>query len=106
METHHDFFEWASQFGLDLKKVEATFPALTDRKKLAEWVDSPSNMLVLCEAHHRAKYEGIHEITYPAWLLQRYQGEEWVFIEQHQAPKPKIKLLALGDSFPRGPIAT
>jgi hypothetical protein len=48
METHHFRFEWASQFGLDLEKVAADFPDLTDRDKLAEWVDSEGNMLVLC----------------------------------------------------------
>lgn len=94
METHHYRFEWASQFGLDLAKVTADFPAITDREKLAEWVDSEGNMLVLCATHHRSKYEGIHEITYPAWLLQRYQGSEWVFIEQHAAPRAHTPLLA------------
>ncbi len=94
METHHYRFEWASQFGLDLTKVEADFPDLTDRAKLAEWVDSEGNMLVLCAVHHRAKYEGIHEITYPAWLLQRYQGAEFAFIEQHAAPRAHTPLLA------------
>lgn len=48
METHHFHFEWASQFGLDLKKVTADWPEITDRKSLAEWVDSEGNMLVLC----------------------------------------------------------
>jgi len=105
METHHYRFEWASQFGLDLSKVEADFPDLTDRVKLAEWVDGEGNMLVLCATHHRAKYEGIHEITYPAWLLQRYQGDEFVFIEQHVTPTAHTALLATGDPHPSGPAA-
>jgi hypothetical protein len=94
METHHFRFEWASQFGLDLAKVEADFPDLTDREKLAEWVDSEGNMLVLCAAHHRGKYTGIHEITYPAWLLQRYEGDEFTFIDQHKVPRAHTPLLA------------
>jgi hypothetical protein len=94
METHHYRFEWASQFGLDLAKVEADFPDLTDQAKLAEWVDSEGNMLVLCATHHRAQLEGIHMITYPAWLLQRYQGDEFAFIEQHVAPEAHTPLLA------------
>ena len=104
METHHYRFEWASQFGLSLAKVEADFPALTDRQKLAAWVDSEGNMLVLCAAHHRSKYEGIHEITYPAWLLQRYQGDDFVFIDQHSVPKAHTSLLANGDPHPTGPV--
>jgi hypothetical protein len=94
MESHHYRFEWASQFGLDLEKVVRDFPKLTDTAKLAEWVDSEGNMLVLCAVHHRSKYEGIHEITYPAWLLQRYQGDEFTFIEQHAAPRAHTPLLA------------
>lgn len=94
METHHYRFEWASQFGLDLEKVAADFPDLTDRTRLAEWVDSEGNMLVLCDAHHRGKHVGIHEISYPAWLLQRYQGPEFTFIDQHTVAKPHTPLLA------------
>lgn len=85
METHHAHFEWASQNGLDLAKVTADWPSITDRQKLAEWVDSEGNMLVLCAAHHRAQHTGIHMISYPAWLLQRYQGPSWIFIQQPTA---------------------
>jgi len=96
LETHHAHFEWASQNGLDLEKVTVDWPDLTDRQKLAEWVDSEANMLVLCAAHHRGKYTGIHEITYPAWLLQRYQGSEFTFIQQQLSttgPKAHTPLL-------------
>ena len=89
METHHFHFEWASQNGLDLTKVTADWPEITDRKALAEWVDSEGNMLVLCAAHHRGKYTGIHEITYPAWLLQRYESEDFTFISQASVPVAK-----------------
>jgi hypothetical protein len=82
LETHHAHFEWASQFGLDLAKVTADWPEITDRESLAKWVDGEGNMLVLCATHHRAQHEGIHMISYPAWLLQRYQGDGWTFIEQ------------------------
>ena len=103
LETHHYRFEWASQFGLDLTKVEADFPDLTDRAKLAEWVDSEGNMLVLCAAHHRGKLTGIHEISYPAWLLQRYEGADWSFIDQHTVPRAHTSLFANGDPHPAGP---
>ena len=82
METHHCHFEWAAQNGLNLAKVTADWPAITDRAKLAEWVDSEGNMLVLCATHHRAQHEGIHMISYPAWLLQRYEGVDFAFIQQ------------------------
>lgn len=99
METHHNHFEWASQFGLDLDKVVADWPEITDTEKLAEWVDSEGNMLVLCATHHRSKYEGIHEISYPAWVLQRYQGHDWTFIQQQLATVgPQAHTPLLGES--------
>lgn len=91
METHHAHFEWASQNGLDLDKVTADWPEITDRDKLAEWVDSEGNMLVLCAEHHRGQHTGIHSISYPAWLLQRYQGP-WVFIAQPRAHTPLLAI--------------
>jgi len=97
LETHHFHFEWASINGLDLGLVTKDWPALTDRKALADWVDGELNMLVLCAIHHRAQNEGIHEITYPAWLLQRYQGHDFTFIQQQLAttgPVAKVPLLA------------
>lgn len=42
---------------------------------------SPDNLWVLCNVHHRAKYLGIHEITYPIWSpmdLLRPDFEAWV----------------------------
>lgn len=93
METHHCFFEWAAQEGLDLEKVTADWPQITNRAALAEWVDSESNMLVLCADHHRGKYTGIHMIDYPIWQLQRYQGKDWTFIEQHPLHRAHTPLL-------------
>jgi len=90
METHHAHFEWASQNGLDLKKVTADWPAISDRVSLAQWVDSEANMLVLCADHHRGQHTGIHMISYPAWLLQRYQGD-FTFIQQPAAHTPLLK---------------
>lgn len=87
METHHYHFEWASQNGLDLAKVTADWPQITDRQRLAEWIDSEGNMLVLCAAHHRGQHTGIHMISYPAWLLQRYQATDaFTFIDQSSVP--------------------
>jgi hypothetical protein len=94
METHHAHFEWASQNGLDLEKVTMDWPEITDRAKLAEWVDSEQNMLCLCAAHHRCSFRGIHSISYPAWLLQRYQGEAFTFIDQ--SPTARVPLNASG----------
>ena len=82
METHHAHVEWAAAAGVDLTKIVQDFPDITDEKALRKWLDSEGNMLVLCDKHHRGPHTGIHMITYPAWLLQRYQGTGFTFIPQ------------------------
>src|SRR2546428_7058094 len=38
------------------------------QKQILDWVDHhEDNLWVLCDVHHRAKYLGIHEITFPIW---------------------------------------
>ena len=80
METHHAHVEWAAVNGIDLDLIIRDFPEIRDTVTLRHWLDSEGNMLVLCEQHHRGSRTGIHSITYPAWLLQRYQGKSWTFI--------------------------
>lgn len=83
METHHAELEWAAEraFADDpgmLDKLVADLHArITSATPaaLAEFLDSEGNMLVLCAAHHRGPYTGIHSITYPIWKLQRYQHD-------------------------------
>jgi len=83
METHHHVIEWALADAIDVKKFNAIIlphlkhlrPDKPEYKKAAftqddmiAWVDhSEDNLWVLCDIHHRARYLGIHEITYPIW---------------------------------------
>ena len=46
---------------------EATEPALRN------WLDSEANLFVLCEKDHRGGQHGVHMITMPAWIAQRYK---------------------------------
>ena len=83
LETHHDELEWAAANGVDLQKITIDFEEIMDnRSKLRQWLDSEGNMLVLCATHHRGGKTGIHMISYPAWKLQRWQGQDWTFIIQ------------------------
>ena len=82
METHHHVIEWALANAIDAKRFNAILrPNLAYRhpdnpvyrsdmseQDIKDWVDhSPDNLWVLCDVHHRAKYFGIHESTYPIW---------------------------------------
>lgn len=69
METHHWHVEWALANRIDIDAIVRDFP---DAKDFRHWLDSEGNMLVLCSEHHRHGLAGIHEITYPAWVAQRW----------------------------------
>ncbi len=107
METHHHIIEWALQNAVDVKKFNKTLrPHLAAKhpnrkeyqkdfteKQIRDWVDhSEDNLWVLCDVHHRAKYLGIHEITYPIWApfnLLRDDFEAWVKKEINRIRKQK-----------------
>jgi hypothetical protein len=83
METHHHIIEWALANAIDTDKFnKIMLPNLKHRHpdnplyqksglakdEVSAWVDhSPDNLWVLCDVHHRAKWFGIHSITYPIW---------------------------------------
>ncbi|HZC80160.1 MAG TPA: hypothetical protein VE222_00325 [Nitrospiraceae bacterium] len=96
METHHHVIEWSLANAIDVNKFNTLLlPFLKRRhpkrpeynknfseKEVRNWVDHhEDNLWVLCDVHHRAKYFGIHEITYPIWGpadLLRDDFEEYV----------------------------
>jgi hypothetical protein len=82
METHHHIIEWALANAIDVDRFNKTLrPNLARRHKdeplymktmsaqeIHDWVDhSADNLWVLCDVHHRHKYLGIHQISYPIW---------------------------------------
>ena len=96
METHHHVIEWALANAIDADRFnKALRPNLAHRyptEKLYQkdmmdadvkaWVDhSEHNLWILCDVHHRHKFLGIHEISYPIWCPQdmlRADFEEYV----------------------------
>jgi hypothetical protein len=87
METHHHIVEWALANAIDVEHFnKAIRPNLAhrhqndpewhyeqpfDQSKVRDWVDhSEHNLWVLCDVHHRHKYLGIHELSYPIWCPQ------------------------------------
>jgi hypothetical protein len=73
-ETHHNTLEWALEGYADPALILADFPAMgaADDPHLRAWLDSESNLFVLCSRDHRGAMHGVHMITYPAWIAQRY----------------------------------
>lgn len=79
METHHWNVEWALVNAVDPAKILASFPSMAaaDDEHLRQWLDSEGNMLVICDVDHRHGLYGIHSITYPAWVAQKYFRSGW-----------------------------
>jgi hypothetical protein len=86
METHHHIVEWALANAIDpglfnralLPNLKEKHPGKSEYDKpefteqdVRDWVDhSPDNLWVLCDVHHRHKWVGIHQLSYPMWAPQ------------------------------------
>jgi hypothetical protein len=80
-ETHHFHLEWALANAADAEKLHADYSdvPLNDEKALLDWIDhSEENLLVLCPDHHRHKLLGIHMITHPDWMAQKYLSDDFL----------------------------
>jgi hypothetical protein len=72
-ELHHTHVEFSQINQVDPKVIEKHLGLhfATD-EDFQVWVESPGNLEVLCENHHRAHY-GIHVIPGPLWEAVRYR---------------------------------
>lgn len=88
METHHVELEWALANAADPAKLLAAFPEMgaADEPHLREWLDSQGNMLVICDVHHRHPQYGVHSITHPAWIAQKWLREDWDLVKGGTTP--------------------
>lgn len=87
METHHYPIQREYLDAVDWEKVAADFKQVTDRASLVKFVDSPYNMLVLCDVHHRSATHGIHHMLTSDWLIERYlfDGYRLVDVKANEA---------------------
>lgn len=67
LETHHYPVERSLLEACDPNKVHLAFPEVIDQETLEAFVDSPRNLIVLCDVHHRSVQQGIHHL-----LVQDY----------------------------------
>ena len=72
-ELHHSVIEFSEANAVDPDKVaQALGLHLENEEDFLAWVESPSNLEVLCVAHHRAGY-GIHMLPEPLWQAVRFK---------------------------------
>lgn len=72
IETHHYPVERSLMDACDPVKVHRDFPQVYDRATLAAFVDSPANLIVLCDVHHRSVERGIHHQLVQDWAIGPY----------------------------------
>lgn len=75
LETHHFPCERSLLFALDWRKVHNDFPEVYNQHSLEVWIDSPRNMLVLCDVHHRGVETGIHHLLTQDFAVLPYLRE-------------------------------
>ncbi|HEY5562660.1 MAG TPA: hypothetical protein VIK72_13060 [Clostridiaceae bacterium] len=78
LEVHHFGCEWALSNDCDFEKLKEFCEKFDPygygkllKNKLITSADDIRNMLVLYEKHHRKHEEGIHETTFPIWIIQK-----------------------------------
>ena len=76
LEGHHAVAEWAMQNATDFNKIKKDF-SNTSATDVATFIDGSNGIILLCAKHHRAPKVGIHMITFPAWIFQRYADDNW-----------------------------
>lgn len=72
MESHHYPIERSLMDACDPKRVHRDFPQVYDTASLATFVDSPANLIVLCDTHHRSPELGIHHLLTQDWAILKY----------------------------------
>lgn len=72
LESHHYPIERSLVDACDPDKVHKSFPQVIDRATLLAFVDSPANLIVLCDICHRSKERGIHHLLTQDFAVQPY----------------------------------
>lgn len=81
LETHHWPLQREFADALDPVKVHKEFPDVTDRHSLNMFIDSPKNMLVLCDIDHRSKTRGIHHINESLEACKRFLLDGYIIAD-------------------------
>lgn len=88
LEAHHAIAEFAGLSEIDWRKVAKDFPQaeLHSDEDFLNYAEGEGGLMILCDLHHRHVGKGIHAVTYPAWLLDRYADDNFEFLPGDKAP--------------------
>jgi hypothetical protein len=82
LEAHHAVAEFAGLNEEDWQKVAKDFPqaGIHSDEDFKRFANSEGGLTILCDIHHRDAGRGIHMVSYPAWLLDKYAKDDWEFL--------------------------
>jgi hypothetical protein len=84
MELHHLWVEWALTDAIDPARLARWFGAQAPTAAdLAAWVDHHRlNLLPLCDVDHRHREHGIHELSFPIWIAQKFVRSDYALVRE------------------------
>lgn len=86
LESHHAPIEWSLMDAVDPLKAHRQFPQVIDRETLEAFIDSPANLLILCDVHHRDKQRGIHHLLWQDFAILPFLYDDYIVVaDQAQA---------------------
>lgn len=75
-ELHHSVIEFSEANAVDPGKVGRALGLHFDTdEQFQQFIESPGNLEVLCEVHHRTHY-GIHVLPEPLWQAVRFKRSD------------------------------
>lgn len=80
METHHYPIEWSLQNAVDVNRLHKIFPEVIDKETFHAFIDSPRNLLVLCDVCHRSPLRGVHHLLAQDWAILPFLLDSYVLV--------------------------
>ncbi len=84
LESHHYPIERSLAAACDPKKVHQDYPSVYDQDTLMQFVDSPGNLKILCDVHHRSLEHGIHHLLPADFAVQKYLLDGYIVAARAQ----------------------
>lgn len=78
LESHHYPIQREFADACDPVKVGRQFKQVVDRPSLDMFIDSPKNMKILCDVHHRSTTKGIHHLNSALFAIQPFLLDGYV----------------------------
>lgn len=72
LESHHFPVARSLIDACEPRRLHVDFPQVYDTATMLQWVDSPANLIILCDYHHRSTEAGIHHLVTQDFSILKY----------------------------------